>query len=171
MQRGFTYFRFIFIVVVFAHCTNNPNKAIEKSIEPKIEKSDSSPSITNTQKSETDLKLGIAKNFYTEYIKLVSSPRKDLELQRNKVLSKYCTSKLIQYLHDSTMSYDLVVNGQFADTSWLRNMQVKLLERDLVLVQITYYSAAQEKTIEKKYYLEMVRIEEDYFINSIRYKN
>lgn len=171
MQRGFTYFRIIFIVVVFAHCTNNPNKAIEKSIEPKIEKSDSSPGVTKTQKSEIDLKIEIAKNFYTEYIKLVSRPRKDLELQRNKLLSKYCTSKLIQYLHDSTMSYDLVVNGQFADTSWLRNMQVKLLESDLVLVQINYYSAAQEKIVEKKYYLEMVRIDGKYLINSVKYTN
>ena len=108
--------------------------------------------------------IAMLRTFYTGYINETVKLNSD---QADTIVKKYCTALLQKQLYDEDIDYDVLLDGQFCDTDWLKTMTIHIDRNadDIYIVRFSYNSDGRK--IYKKIKLQIIKENLKYKINKV----
>ncbi len=91
--------------------------------------------------------IAMLKTFYTGYINETVKLNSDLA---DTIVKKYRTALLQNQLYDEDIDYDVLLDGQFCETDWLKTMTIhKDSNADDIYIVTFFYNSDGEKFTRK----------------------
>ncbi len=108
--------------------------------------------------------IAMLRTFYTGYINETVKLNSD---QADTIVKKYCTALLQKQLYDVDIDYDVLLDGQFCETDWLKTMTIHKDRNadDIYFVRFSYNSDGRK--IYKKIKLQIIKDNLKYKINKV----
>jgi hypothetical protein len=143
-----TVYLLVTCVLVFSNCNSSQTQS---------NKADTSqPPVVSREPGKNDSDyaseeaIQMISNFYKEYITINSGDLAD-EKELSKIKKKYCTARLLDFIANEELDYDIIVDAQDYDMEWVKTLSVtkELPEGDTYIVKFSS-SGQTEKSIKVK---------------------
>ena len=104
------------------------------------------------------------RTFYTGYINETDKLKYN---QADTIVKKYCTALLQNQLYDEDIDYDVLLDGQFCETDWLKTMTIHKDNKADEIYIVTFSYNSDGRKIYKKIKLQIIKENLKYKINKV----
>ncbi len=109
------------------------------------------------------------KEFYTIYLKETSYTYDENKI--NRILNKYCTLKLIKQINNPDIDWDLLIDGQFCEESWIKTLEIATDTSCSNVFYVKFYYYRENKKINKEIKLYVIKENNTYKIDKVLFNH
>ena len=108
--------------------------------------------------------IAMLRTFYTGYINATDRLNYN---QKDTIVKKYCTALLQNQLYDEDIDYDVLLDGQFCETDWLKTMTIQKDSKANDIYNVRFFYNSDGRKVYKKIKLQIIKENLKYKINKV----